>query len=411
MKPNTDYDVIIIGAGPAGVTLALHLAGKGVKTAILDKDRFPRAKVCGDALGGKVINVLKRIPGGIFEDFLNNVEKHPSSGIRFYSPRRQMVTVPFPVNDRSPAVAPGYVCRRELFDNFMAGYLHNAKDTDFLEGVAADQVVREPGRMIVHTNAGTLSAQLVAGADGVSSIVRKSLTATTIDPKHICLGIRRYYSGIAYPDGNDCIELHFLRSLLPGYLWIFPGPGGISNVGIGILKSKVIRERMNLISHFRELIASDPLLRARFERAVPVGKAEAHSLSMATMPLKRYGDRFLLLGDAGFMVDPFSGEGIGNAMGSAESAVSVITDCHRSNDFSARALSMYQEKTDVRFSNEFRIMGSMQRLAAFPGLINLVVKKASANSDLRGLLSQMYTREETRTALTRPLFYLKWLLK
>lgn len=408
---DTHFDIVIIGAGPAGVTLALHLAGKGIKAAILDKDRFPRPKVCGDALGGKVINVLKRIPGSIYEDFLHNVEKHPSRGIRFFSPQRQMVTVPFPTGKEESLKTPGYVCRRELFDNFMVSHLRRARDIEFMEGVTAEKVVHEHGKIVVYTTAGLLSAQLVVGADGVNSIVRKSLSATSIDPKHICIGIRRYFSGISFPDGDDCIELHFLRSLLPGYLWIFPGPGGISNVGIGILKSKVIRERVNLISHFRELIASDPLLRARFERAVPVGKAEAHSLSMGTMPLKRYGDRFLLLGDAGFMVDPFSGEGIGNAMGSAESALSVITDCLRSNDFSARALSMYQEKTDLRFSNEFRIMGSMQRLTAFPGLINLVVKKASANRDLLGLLSQMYTREETRTALTRPLFYLKWLLK
>lgn len=411
MKSDSDFDVVIVGAGPAGATLALHLAGKGIKTAILDKDRFPRPKICGDALGGKVINVLRRIPGSIFEDFLNNVEKHPSTGIRFYSPRRQMVTVPFPVNEISSAAAPGYVCRRDIFDSFMAGHLRNAKDTEFFEGVLAEKVVREPGRMIVHTTAGPLSAQLVAGADGFSSVVRKNLTATAMDTKHTCIGLRGYYTGISYPEGDDCIELHFLRSLLPGYLWIFPGPGGVSNVGIGMLKSKVIRERVNMISLFKELIVSDPLLRTRFEKAIPLGKPEAQGLPMGTMPLKRYGDRFLLLGDAGFMVDPFSGEGIGNAMGSAETAAPVILGCFDKLDYSENALSLFGQNIDRRFGGEFRLTGKLQRLVGFPWLINQVIKMGSKKPEMRESLSQMFINEASRAAMARPGFYLRWMMK
>lgn len=410
-KLDTDYDVLIIGAGPAGITLALHLSGKGVKTAILDKERFPRSKICGDALGGKVINVLKRIPGRIFEDFQSSVEKHPSSGIRFYSPQRLMLAVPFPVIANVSTMVPGYVCRRELFDNFMAGHLRNTKDIEFFEGVTAERVVREPGRMIVHTTRGPLSAKLVVGADGVNSIVRKSLAIDSIDAKHICIGLRGYYSGISYPEGDNFIELHFLRSLLPGYLWLFPGPGGVSNVGIGMLKSKVISERVNMISRFRELIASDPILQMRFGKAVLLGKLEAHSLSMGTMPLKRYGDRFLLLGDAGFMVDPFSGEGIGNAMGSAESAVPVILDSFKKGDFSSAQLAEYQHRITKRFENEFRIMGIMQKLVRIPALMNLVVRKAARNEELRMMLSSMFTQQDIRSKLTRPGFYIKLLMK
>jgi flavin-dependent dehydrogenase len=150
---------------------------------------------------------------------------------------------------------------------------------------------------------------------------------------------------------------------------------------------------------------------ALFATTKLVGKLAAHPLPLATYKLERSGDRFILLGDAGYMVDPFTGEGIGNAMGSAESAVPVILDCFRRGDYSARALEPYENRINIRFGDEFRIMTWMQRLVTVPGLMDLVVRKAAKNEELKTQLAGMFTDTKERLRLTNPAYYLKLMLK
>jgi flavin-dependent dehydrogenase len=253
---------------------------------------------------------------------------------------------------------------------------------------------------------------MVAGADGVHSVVRQHL-ADDVQPsdRHFCLGIRSYFRNVTGMADQNFIELMFLKPLLPGYFWIFPGAGGVANVGLGIPRNLVIKKKIKLISLFRQLISEHPALKDRFSRAEMLGRPEAHTLPLATYNCRRYGDRYILLGDAGFLVDPFSGEGIGNAMGSAESAVPVILDSFKKGDFSQAQLSGYQRRIANRFGNEFRIMGIMQNLVHYPALMNLVVRKAARNEELRMMLSSMFTQQDIRSKLTRPGFYLELLMK
>lgn len=406
------FDLIIVGAGPAGCTLALHLAESGLKIAMIEKDRFPRSKICGDALSGKVINILRRIPGNAFNDFIENIPKVPSHGIRFMSPSMQTLDVPFGNSSFPGDIAPGYVCSRKVFDQFLFSHVVKCPQINILQGIRVLSVKRGPEHMIVETDGPTLTAKMVAGADGVHSVVRQNL-AGHIQPSdhHFCLGIRSYFRNVSGMAENNFIELMFLKPLLPGYFWIFPGDGGISNVGLGVPKDLVIRKKIKLIALFRALISEHPALQDRFIDAEMHGKPEAHALPLGTYRSRRYGDGYILLGDAGFMVDPFSGEGIGNAMGSAESAVPVILDSFKKGDFSQDQLANYQQRITKRFEDEFRIMGIMQNLVRYPALMNLVVRKAARNEELRKMLSSMFTQQDIRSKLTRPGFYMKLLMK
>ena len=201
------------------------------------------------------------------------------------------------------------------------------------------------------------------------------------------------------------IELIFLKELLPGYFWIFPSSQGLVNAGFGMMQNQVVRRKENLIHVFSELIASHPLLAPRFIHAKAIGKAEAHALPLGTYKFNRSGNRYLLLGDAAFLVDPFSGEGVGNAMASGEIAASILEKCFGVNDFSASALQAYDARIKRRFSQEFRTTSIMQKLAGSAWLFNLVVDKAGKNQELRELLTAMFTNEAVKKKLTRPGFY------
>jgi geranylgeranyl reductase family protein len=406
-----DFDIIIAGAGPAGCTLALHLAQLGLKIAVFEKDTFPRAKICGDALSGKVINVLKRLPGDIYSQFLRNVQKQPSDGIRFISPGHRIIDVPFSLQKNEIDPPPGYICSRYNFDRFLFSQLARYENIHVFEGIAIHDVFISDTGINALTQTGQFTANLIVGADGVHSVVRRKLSVGYVHPRHFCLGIRGYYSGVEQVFPGNFIELMFLKPLLPGYFWIFKGNDGLANVGLGLLKTRIINDKIGLSQLMNRLIHDDLMLKPRFSNAKPEGKPQAHPLPLATFPCRRAGNRYLLLGDAGFMVAPFSGEGIGNAMGSAESAVPVVRECFERGDFSAALLSGFELKIKKRFGNEFRIMNIMQRLVRYPGLMDLVVKKAAGNEEIRNMLTAMFNNEDIRARLTRPGFYLKLFVK
>lgn len=405
------FDLIIVGAGPAGITLALNLAESGLKIAILEKDVFPRKKICGDALSGQVISILKRLPGLVMDDFLVQLPKIPSHGICFTAPGGQHLSLPFNMHSGiTEESAPGYICPREKFDHFLFQQLKKYPHIRTFEGKKVTAVTSNDAMVTIQTGHESFSAKVVAGADGVHSIVRCLGHDQRVGKNHYCVGIRQYYENITGLHPGHFIELLFLKELLPGYLWIFPGPDGISNVGLGMLQSDVSRKKINLSLFFHHLLSTHFLLKSRFAQARPIGMAEAQRLPLGPPGLGMSGNRYLLLGDAAFLVDPFSGEGVGNAMASAEVAARILIKCFQRNNFSKACLMEYDHAIEKRMGNDLRISAIIQKLARYPALFNFVVNKANKNENIRELFQGMYTQLEIKRKLTKPGFYLKILL-
>ncbi|MCK9220286.1 MAG: geranylgeranyl reductase family protein [Bacteroidales bacterium] len=406
-----DFDLVIAGAGPAGCTLALKLAHLGLHIAVIDKDVFPRHKICGDALSGQAINVLKRLPDGVFNDFIHQVEKVPSHGIRFVAPNFQFIDIPFFLNQRTDLEAPGFICKRTEFDTFLFNRLKGYNNISLFEGERIIEVDNSIDFVSVKTSKNIFHAPIVAGADGVHSIIRESIHPEKVSKKHFCVGIRAYFENVADLHPGNFIELIFLKELLPAYFWIFPSSKGQANVGFGMMQNRIIDQKENLSLLFSSFINSHPLLSPRFKNAIQVSKAQAHSLPLGTYHLPLTTDRLILMGDAAFLVDPFSGEGIGNAMASGEIAASVLTGCFQNHDFSLGSLKEYDYRIAKRFGSPFRTTTILQQLAKSAWLFNLVINKAHKNKSIQNLLTTMYTQEEVKKQLTRPGFYLKLLFK
>ncbi len=89
------FDVVIVGAGPAGAACAIRLGRSGLKVALLDKATFPRDKTCGDALSVDVINQLAMLSDKLATDFTFLENKTPSYGVKIFSPDHQCVDIPF----------------------------------------------------------------------------------------------------------------------------------------------------------------------------------------------------------------------------------------------------------------------------------------------------------------------------
>ena len=406
---HTFYDLIIVGAGPAGCSSALNLADSGLKVALVDKTNLPGEKICGDALSGNVLNVLKRFPGNCYSEFLKLEPKSPSWGIRFAAPNGELLDIPFILEKSSQTQPPGYLCKRMIFDGFLQKKVREISQFDIISNFRVKDIQRENNAFTLVGENDMLNCRMLLGADGYPSMVGKKLDHSP-NPTRISLGVRAYFTGVKDTHPEQFIELHFLETLLPGYLWIFPMADGITNVGLGVLSDKKKLLPGSLSDLLINIIHSDPAFSERFGKAEMIGKIEAHGLPLGPHSMNISGEGYLLAGDAASLVDPFSGEGIGNAMVSGEIAAGTIREAFERQDFSSGFMVRYDERIRKKMWRELKTSQRLQDLCTHPTLFNLVVKKANRNPELKNMFTKMYTSQDIRDQLKSPGFYLRLLM-
>jgi menaquinone-9 beta-reductase len=405
---NKTYDIIIVGAGPAGTTAAHYAAKNGLKVLMLDKDVFPRDKICGDALSGKSIGILRDM------NLLEEVQDLPGAFIQsivFSSPNHDQFRIDLR-NTSLKNIPKGFVIRRKIFDNFLFEKIKTT-DVEIRENFSVTDVLQSDG--IVTGVRGKdrktgeileFNSKLLFGADGYNSIVSRKMNLYEHDPDHWVVALRRYYKNVG--GLTDQIELHYVDEVIPGYFWIFPIEEGYANVGIGMLHSIIKRKDIDLKKALENVINS-PSFRDRFVDAEPQEKPIGWNLPVGSKRRKSYGNGFLLLGDAAGLIDPFTGEGIGNAMYSGKFAIETAVEALKQNDFSADFLAQYEDNLWGMIGNELNISSKLQKMGQNKFLLNFVIGKAAKNPEVSDIIAGMLANEVPRKRLANPLFYAKLL--
>ena len=402
-----EFDVIIIGAGPAGCACTYMLRNEQLSIAVVDKSTFPRDKICGDALSADVINQFYRMDTDLAIRFEQFQHKLASNGVRFVAPNLDSLDIDF--TNPNHGQAAGYISKRKDFDNFWFEQIKDQVNVTLFLGESVEElIVNENGSHVQLPNI-MLKSKIIIGADGAHSIVNKKLGSIKVEKEHYCAGIRQYFEGVKdFTTGNH-IELHFYKDVLPGYFWVFPLPNGQANVGIGMLSSEVSKRKIDLKKTLAELIESNPILKDKFKNASPIETPKGFGLPIGSKKRPVSGNRFLLLGDAASLIDPFTGEGIGNAVRSGRLAADHISQAFLKGRFDKEFNKRYDKIIYHKMWNELRISRSMQRLLRYPTLFNYVVNKANKNSSVRILLTSMLDNIELKKELIKPSFYLKLL--
>lgn len=403
-------DICIIGAGPAGAAAALRLSYLGISCTLIDKARFPRDKVCGDAISGKVTTLLGRLDPAMLARFRAQRTHVDVWGIRFIPPNNRTILLPFQVGyQRDPGAAPGYVCKRMDFDHFLIEEVRRRPDIDFREATEVTTYERtaEGWRVKDKTGALELNCKLLFVADGAHSSFSRHQAGHQKENAHHAAAVRAYYRGVTGFHDDNFIELHFLPELNPGYFWLFPLPNGYANIGLGMRSDFVRERRLNLRELFFQAIENNPRLKERFANATLQGKMLGYGLPLGSKRRSLSGDHYLLLGDAGHLIDPLTGEGIGNAFYSGFIAAELAEKCLAEERFDAAFLQAYDKRVDRVLRAEMRLSYRLQRIMQNVWLTNLLTSFIANNPKIIELLCRMYTDFDLRKQLVKPWFWVR----
>ena len=366
------YDVAILGAGPAGTACALALRGAGLRVALVDKARFPRDKICGDAIPGPALKALRQLDPAYADELLASL--HPKA-----ETRTSRVVAP---NGRGLGVRwhlPTFNSPRLHFDAALLALVNRHTTTDVLEDFAVKTIATAPDAVTLTAPDGReLRAALLIACDGANSVAARQLAHRQIDRAHHCAAVRAYYTGVAEADGHTT-EFFFLKKYPAGYLWVFPVGGGVYNVGFGMLSKDIAAQGINLKKTLLELLGAHPQLAPRFAGAQLLGAVVGFGLPLGTgRPAHALaGPRWLLCGDAASLIDPLQGHGIDTAVRSGILAAAQAVACFEAQDFSAEFMQQYARAVQARLGPQLaRSYRIMRFLGNKPWLVNAGVRLA-----------------------------------
>lgn len=303
-------DVLVVGAGPAGAVTATALARAGARVVLVDRAGFPRDKACGDLVGPRGVQVLDdlgvEVPGSV-----------PVTGMRVVGPTGREVLHPRHLG-RTYA-DHGVVVPRETLDATLVDAARTA-GAEFRRAAARAPLPGVAGFEL--SDRSRVRADVVVGADGALSRVGRA--AGLVRPEAALWGFALRFYADAEVDLPTVVAWEPVAGrAFPGYGWVFPGPDGRANVGLG---AGVLRERdrgATVADHVERFLSH--LLRTGLLRTPPDPATRRGAwLRMGMVGADPGRGRVLLVGDAAGLVNPLQGEGIAEAMGSGLLAADAV---------------------------------------------------------------------------------------
>lgn len=386
MKP---FDVVIVGAGPAGSTAATALARRGRDVVLLDRAEFPRDKVCGDGIPPGTVGILNDL--GMAES-LRAAGFHAVDSLRLVSARGRDWRLRFRPKRTG---ADFFIAPRLRFDELLRSHAL-ASGASFQVAQARAPVIENGCVVGVRADVGgverEIRARIVIGADGATSAIARGLLPEKPPEAHRAVAIRAYLDD--FDSLPRTIEFHFGARFAPGYAWVFPIGERLANVGVIVRTDRFKRRGVPIEALLREFIeGADLRVRgARFESLRDVATWQLPLAARVRVP--RAFDGALLAGDAARLVDALTGEGIHNAVVSGKLAGEAADRALASGDVSRAALSAdYENRLEAEVARLVRRSYRCQKyITAYPSVLEAMFVLAGA---FRGRITRWLDRVST----------------
>ncbi|MBI1876537.1 MAG: NAD(P)/FAD-dependent oxidoreductase [Acidobacteria bacterium] len=365
-------DVVVAGAGPAGTVAAIVLARAGARVRLVDRETFPRPKLCGDTLNPGALATLRRL--GLAA----------SIDVRALRLEGMILTGHGGARVKGTYTSPhhGLAIRRSDLDASLLQAAVRAGVT-FDDRVSVTGVVRrdrpglrEPAVVGVRVRSRSglldeLTAPITIAADGRRSVVAFSLGLARHPPRP-----RRYAIGAYFQDVDELSSFGEMHVRAGYYLGVAPLPGGLTNVCLVLPQERLAVVRLDAAAWLRHAITADPFLRDRFARASMV--AEPVVLGPLAVEVRRAGLHGLLLaGDAAGFIDPMTGDGLRFAIRGGELAGRVAASALETGDAGGAETRLARWRSR-EFSRKWTFNRGLRRLVGSA----VAIRALSASADL-----------------------------
>jgi geranylgeranyl reductase family protein len=331
------HDVIVVGAGPAGATLACELAKQGIGVLILEKEKLPRYKCCAGGVTARAAKLLNLDISQVVEDTIHEVSFVFKLGN------------PFRGQHSEPLI---YTVMRDAFDHLLVRTAQQLGAT-LMDGHKVTKIQVGPEWVEVFADSDVFRSQLVVGADGAYSVVARELTMSRAIEYLTAIESEIAVDGERLLQWKSRVQIDL--GIIPGgYAWVFPKRNHLS-IGVGCRASRA----KDLNRRYQKFLSSLSI------GNYTVSRSGSHLIPTCTQGMLIRPDRALLLGDAAGLTDPLTGEGIYYAIRSAQLAAPVIGNCLAK---AGGGLQEYQQLVDEKIMSELRIARTLSSyFVRFPG--------------------------------------------
>ncbi|MBI3548869.1 MAG: NAD(P)/FAD-dependent oxidoreductase [Elusimicrobia bacterium] len=326
--------VVVVGAGPAGCSTAIHLAEAGLDVVLIDQARFPRAKPCGEGVMPRGVEELKAL--GVYEEAA--AAGWPYVGVRFENLSGRSAQGSF------RGGKTGLVIRREILDDILLRRAKRCVGLEVIESCRAAGPKFRKGRISgmdaisPYGQPMAIFADFAVVADGATSDTARRLRVSRRMPKRRRHGFRMHFSGV---DPGDRVEVTLLDG---GEAYVAPQPRGEALVSLLVEEHALARFAGRTKEAFQEMLFSAPALKSKFE-----GAARASEI-IGAGPLGGRAERWegpgwLLAGDAASSVDPITGEGISLALLNGRLAAEQVVSGKDGDGYARRRAALVRKKS------------------------------------------------------------------
>ncbi len=408
-----DCDVLIVGGGPSGSALAYYLSRQNIKVILIEAQKFPRDKICGDAVSAVALAELHKIGITNLEEFS---KANQINDVALFI-EQEKITVDLVRSEELPF--QGRVIPRLKLDNWIyqaakkagAIYYENTRFSNYT--VTENYVIAEIKQ---GPKAITLKAKIIIGADGSNSTVARKLNGNKPSERYQLLGLRAYYENVNGP--TDRCDIFFTGDNFPGLFWLFPTGPNTANIGSAMIASTLPPNQTHVKTLLNNQIKNNKAFADRIGDGIIKGKIHGWPLTFQDPKSKIIDSRVLLVGDAAGLINPLSGDGIQYALLSGRWASECLVECIAKNDFSLNALKAYKIKLDKEMAYDMALSNLLIQVTRnrtftpfWIEILKIVFERAKDDKEYAAIIGGIFDGSLPSYKALNPTFILKSFLQ